>query len=111
VLVRASHRKSTMKGRVEKFRASATDCDRLAKDTQHPRIADAFRFLARRWREIAAQVESFSEEFGSRFIEDAAPTLGQGASIPIGAGYETPLPERRLPDSASGRTRSRGSNC
>jgi hypothetical protein len=51
----------TPKGHAELFRANAGNCDRRAKDTDHPKIAGGFRLLARRWRELAAQVESFSE--------------------------------------------------
>lgn len=51
----------TPKRRAEQFRANAANCERRAKDTHHPKIAGEFRFLAQRWRELAAQVEAFSE--------------------------------------------------
>jgi hypothetical protein len=49
------------KGQAEQFRVNAANCDRRAMDTHHSKIADEFRLLAQRWRELAAQVESFGE--------------------------------------------------
>jgi hypothetical protein len=49
----------TPKRRAAQFRANAANCERRAKDTHHPKIAGEFRFLAQRWRQLAAQVEAF----------------------------------------------------
>jgi hypothetical protein len=45
----------------DQFRANADECERQARRARDPQVIAQFRDLAKRWRDLAAQVEQLGK--------------------------------------------------